>query len=174
MYLSLLRRSSFDIIFFVKNVLDVLEELNIKYEKYNHPAVFTVEEAQKQERGEGIDGKNLFLINKKGDKHYLVILPGSKRLNLKNLEKKIGESDLSFASIERLNKYLGVTPGSVSPFGLINDINREVIVIVDLELLNSKKQGFHPNINTQTLTISTKDFKKFLKEVGNKIMYINL
>ena len=156
-----------------KDIYSVLEGLDIVYEKYEHPAVFTVEEAEKHARGEGIHSKNLFLRNKKGNKHYLVVIRASKQINIKDLETKLQEKNLSFASPERMMKYLGLIPGSVSPFGLINDVNKEVQVVVDEGLLKSEKQAFHPNVNTATLAISTADFKKFLQWTGNDITYMD-
>lgn len=159
----------------MKDIYKVLEELGIEYQKIDHPAVFTVEDAEKFASKVSIDQhrKNLFLRNKKGDKHFLVILKATKRINIKQLENLLGE-DLSFASPERLLKYLRLTSGSVSPFGLINDTAREVQVIVDSELLDFAEHGFHPNINTATLVISTADFKKFLESTQNQITYLNL
>lgn len=99
---------------------------------------------------------------------------GSKRLDLKSLAVFLNESKLSFASPEKMMEYLGITPGSVSAFGLINDVDKVVRVIVDEDLLKFDKQGYHPNINTATLIISTKDFKKFLNWTGNKVIYKSL
>ncbi len=156
------------------DIYKVLEEIGIEYKRFDHPAVFTVEEAQKHNRGGGAHSKNLFLRNKKGDKHYLVILEASKRINLKKLAQSLNESDISFASPERLQKYLGLTPGAVSLFGLVNDSEKEVEVIVDTDLLEFETQGFHPNINISTLVFSTKDFKKFLSWTNNKITFLKL
>lgn len=161
----------------MKDIYEVLDSLGIEYTKYEHPAVYTVEEAKKVDRGLGKDvsrTKNLFLRNKKGNKHYLVVLGAAKRANLESLVKDLDESDLSFASPERMMKYLGLTPGSVSPFGLINDLESQVQVIVDEGLLKFPKQGFHPNINTATLVITTDDFKKFLESTQNNTTYLNL
>lgn len=158
----------------MKDIFKILEDIGIKYQEYKHPAVYTVEEAEKYDRGKAGHSKNLFLRNRKGNKHYLVVLDASKRINLKELALLLSESDLSFASPERMIKYLSLTPGSVSPLGLINDNNKEVQVIVDNELLKSENQGFHPNINTSTLVISTDDFKKFLEYTQNPVIYLDL
>ena len=158
----------------MKDIYTLLKEFGIRYEKYEHPAVFTVEEAEKYERGSGVHSKNLFLRNKKGNRYYLVVLKASKRINLKDLETRLQETGLSFASSERMMKYLSLTPGSVSPFGLINDTNKEVQVIVDKDLFTFDKQGFHPNSNTATLVISSDDFKKFLEWTTNKVTYVSL
>lgn len=160
---------------FVSDIYQTLSELNITYEKHEHPAVFTVEDSKQYDRAfEAGKTKNLFLRNKKGDKHFLVIVESSKRIDLKELSVSLKESKLSFASPERLIQYLGLTPGSVSPFGLINDQNKVVNVILDQGLLRYQKLAFHPNINTATLVISTEDFKRFLTHTGNHISFLEL
>lgn len=153
----------------MKDIYSVLDKLGIVYKKYEHPAVFTVEEAKKHDTGNSSHNKSIFLRNKKGDNFYLVLTLGSKRIDLKSLAIFLNETKLSFASPEKMMKYLGLTPGSVSPFGLINDVDKVVQVIVDEELLKFEKQGYHPNINTATLIISTEDLKKFLNWTGNKV-----
>jgi Ala-tRNA(Pro) deacylase len=157
------------------NVHDYLKSLGIVYEAHEHVAVFTVEEAEhiKIDTKFG-DNKNLFLKNRKGTKYYLVTLGALKRLDLKKLATTLGESNLGFASEERLKNCLDLTPGSVSPFGLINDQDREVVFILDNDLLDYEYLGFHPNINTQTVVIKTSDFKKYLEGVGNQILYLDL
>ena len=157
------------------NVYQTLDLLGIKYKKFEHPVMHTVEDAGKLEfKIPGGVNKCLFLRNKKGDKHYLVLIKGSKRLDLKNLEKLLNEIRLSFASPERLMKYLRVTPGSVSPFGLINDSEKVVTFIIDNELLIQDEIALHPNINTQTLVLKKEDFKKYLEWVKNKVLYLDL
>ena len=107
-----------------QNVYDILNSLEIKYDRYEHKPVFTVNEAKELDiLIPGGKCKNLFLRNEKGDIHYLVILDENKRVDLKLLAKQIGTKRVSFASEERLYKYLKLTPGSVTPFGIINDDN---------------------------------------------------
>jgi len=154
-----------------KKVLSLLEKLNIAYTRHEHPPVYTVEEARRYYSGmKGAQCKNLFLRNGKGNRHYLVILEDSKRADLKQLAEKAGESKLGFASPKRLLKYLGVEPGSVSAFGLINDLEKEVVVVLDKDLLKDEWINFHPNVNTATLTISVDDFMRFLEHCGNRIL----
>ncbi len=156
-----------------QKVYHCLNNLNISYIVHEHPAVFTVEEAQKFCSDiPGIHCKNLFLRNKKGNKHYLFTLEETKPADLKSLCKKIGETSLSFASPDRLYKYLGLTPGSVSPFGLINDENKEVVFLLDKDLTHSNTINFHPNINTATINLSFADFEIFLNWCENKVLYI--
>ena len=158
-----------------RRVLDVLDRLGVAYVRHEHPPVFTVEDADKYWTAlRGTHCKNLFLRNKKGNHHYLVIAPTSKSVDLRALNHILGEDRLSFGSPERLKKYLGLEPGSVSPFGLINDAGKEVRVIVDEDLRMSSSVGFHPNINTSTLDVSTADFEKFLAFCGNDVRYLKL
>lgn len=158
-----------------QKVYDILDSLKIKYSKYEHKAIYTIEEANQLDiHIPGKHCKNLFLRNRKGDVHYLVIIHEAKQLNLKSLSIQIGSTSLSFASEERLNKYLGLKPGSVTPFGLINDTQKEVVVLIDKELTGKENISFHPNINTSTISISFADFERFLQFQRNKICYINI
>jgi Ala-tRNA(Pro) deacylase len=153
-------------------VYGVLDELGIAYVRHGHPPVFTVEEAEKHWTGiEGAHCKNLFLRNKKGNRHYLVIIDSAKQADLRKLNAMLGEDRLSFGSPERLKKYLGLDPGSVSPFGLVNDPRREVVVVVDQDLRSGKYVNFHPNVNTATAGISFTDFEKFLAWTGHRVLY---
>ena len=159
----------------VEHVCTALDALGISYEFYSHPPVFTSEEAA--EHWADIPAtrvKNLFLRNKKGDRHYLVILEVGKEANLKYLVKVIGDDRLSFASPERLMASLGVTPGSVSPFGLLNDAGGTVTVIVDDDLHRAERLIFHPNVNTASLTIGRADFERFLASRTNPVRWIRV
>lgn len=149
-------------------VLAALEALGIAHQRYVHPPIATADSAG--EHWAVIDAvhcKNLFLRNQKGSRHYLVILEHTKRADLRAVADQIGDGKLSFASPERLMTYLGVTPGSVSPFGLIHDRGREVRVYLDKELRHVERISFHPNINTATLVIRREDFGRFLASTGH-------
>jgi len=125
----------------------------------------------------GIPGrglKNLFLRNKKGNRHYLVILPIEKEADLRRLVKVIGDDRLSFGSAERLMEHLGLTPGSVSPFGLLNNPSHSVQVVVDAELRGTGRLIFHPNLNSHSLTISDEDLVRFFKSTGHQVRWLNL
>jgi Ala-tRNA(Pro) deacylase len=157
------------------DIYQVLQDLEIEYEKHEHLPVFTCEEAEKHiPHLPGGKDKNLFLRNKKGNKHYLVSVESHKRVDLKNLAKILEENNLGFASPKRLKKHLNLTPGSVTPFGLINDKNKEVEVIIDEDLMAHDRIQFHPNTNTATIIVKSKDFKKFLEWTGNKVRYVKL
>lgn len=154
-------------------VYEVLDELDISYRRHEHPPVFTVEEAEKHwTEITGAHCKNLFLRNKKGNRHYLVILEAAKVADLKLLNKLLGEDRLSFASEKRLMKYLGLETGAVSAFGLINDTENHVKVVIDEDLKKSDGVNFHPNVNTATVGLSFPDFEKFLTWSGNTTRFI--
>ena len=156
-------------------ILAALEALDIPYELFEHPPVHTADEAAIHWQSiPGAAVKNLFLRNKKGDRHYLVILGIDKQADLRRLVKVIGDDRLSFGSPERLQKYLGVTPGSVSPFGLVHDSTKAVRVIVDSDLRTAERLIFHPNDNTASLTISGTDFVRFLEDRGNSVRWVKL
>jgi Ala-tRNA(Pro) deacylase len=156
-----------------QKVYDALDELNISYVKHEHPPVFTVEEAEQYwEDISGAHCKNLFLRNKKGKRHYLVILEHNKRADLQTLGRQLGEDRLSFASAERLMSYLGLEEGAVSPFGLLNDSQKEVQVIIDQDLKNAESINFHPNVNTATVGLSFSDFEEFLTFCTNPVRYL--
>jgi Ala-tRNA(Pro) deacylase len=150
-----------------------LAELGIAYERFEHPPAPTVEEAEKHWVGiAAAHCKNLFLRNQKGNRHYLVIIAHTKRADLRAVAGQIGDGKLSFASPERLTKYLGVTPGAVSPAGLIHDRDRHVRVFLDRDLKDASRISFHPNVNTATITVAFVDFERFLAACGNPVAYI--
>jgi Ala-tRNA(Pro) deacylase len=155
-------------------VYAALDTLGIAYERHEHPAVFNADDAAKfWDPIHGVQCKNLFLRNKKGDRHYLVVLEISKRADLKEIVKLVGDDRLSFGSPERLMAELGLTPGSVSPFGLINDASHDVRVFLDHEL-KSERISFHPNINTVTFVLAYADFERFLASRGNPVTYLKV
>jgi Ala-tRNA(Pro) deacylase len=157
----------------MKNIYAILDELGVSYKKYDHPPVFTVEEAEKYSTDiPGGRSKNLFLRNKKGNKYFLVIAKPSADTNFEKLASLVGESSVGFASHERLEQALGVKSGAVSPFALINDSTKQVHVLVDQSLLGFDELGFHPNVNTSTLVISLADLKKFLTSTGNPVRFV--
>jgi Ala-tRNA(Pro) deacylase len=154
-------------------VYESLHALGITFTEYQHPPVATADEAQRYWANiDAMHCKNLFLRNQKGTKYYLVILVHLKRANLRGIAEQIGDGKLSFASPERLMTQLGVTPGSVSPFGLIHDTDHDVRVVLDQDLKAADRISFHPNINTLTITLSFADFLRFLDACGNPVQYV--
>jgi Ala-tRNA(Pro) deacylase len=158
-----------------QDVYAALEALGISFERYEHPPVFTGQAAAEHwARIPGTQVKNLFLRNKKGDRQYLVILEIAKQADLRHLVKVIGDDRFSFGSPERLMATLGVSPGSVSPFGLLHEGSRDVRVIVDQDLRRVERLIFHPNVNTLSLTISLPDFERFLASRPNTVRWLTL
>ncbi len=156
-----------------QKVYAALDELGIEYTRYEHPPVYTVEEAQQYWKDiKGAHAKNLFLRNNKGNRHFLVVLEQSKSADLKDLSAKLAAGKLSFASERRLQEHLGLETGAVSPFGIINDEKKAVTLVLDRSLQKQESVNFHPNVNTATINLSFKDFEKFLKHCGNQIIYI--
>ena len=153
----------------------LFEKLNIKFEYHEHPPLATIEDTKTHWKNYNSGRcKNIFFRNHKGDRHYLVILEHLRQLNIRDLEKRLKQGKLTFASDFRLKKYLGVEPGSVSPFGLINDSEKHVHLFIDEKLKEFDRLTFHPNINTASLVLSKSDFLKFLEYTGNTFEFIRL
>jgi Ala-tRNA(Pro) deacylase len=158
-----------------QKVYDLLEDLNVSYALHTHPPVYTVEQAVSHWKNiKGAHCKNIFVRNKKGNRHFLIIVEHKKTVDLKTLAQKLGQSRLSFASPERMKTYLGLEPGSVSPFGLVYDKEKNVSVVIDKDLRIEEFVNFHPNVNTATLTLSFSDFQKFLAHCGQSVIYMEL
>ncbi len=154
-----------------KKLYSILEELKIKYKKVEHDAFPTCEMSGDfySNNNLGVDCKSAFLRNKQGKNHYLVVIIAKKRIDMPALAKNLDENKkMGFASEERLKKFLGVKPGSVTPFALINYSSDDVGVVIDKEIFEHEFVHFHPLRNTATLKISTKDFKIFLNEYSKK------
>jgi Ala-tRNA(Pro) deacylase len=156
-------------------VYQVLDKLGISFEYIEHPPTATVEEASKYwTDSETTSCKNLFFRNHKGNRHYLVIMECSHDLNIHELEKRLKQGKISFASEQRMQKYLGLQPGSVSPLGLINDREHHVHVFFDKQLQQARKISFHPNDNRVSLLIPADGFWKFVDRVNNSYEFIDL
>lgn len=158
-----------------KELYELLEELSVDFEYHEHPPLATIEDAKFfwKDYNSG-RCKNIFFRNHKGNRHYLVILEHLRQLDIHDLEKRLGQGKLSFASDQRLKKYLGVEPGSVTPFGLINDKENHVYLFIDEKLKDYDRLAFHPNVNTASLVISRVDFLKFLDYSENKYEFLKL
>ncbi|MFK5856949.1 MAG: prolyl-tRNA synthetase associated domain-containing protein [Bacteroidota bacterium] len=157
-----------------EKVYNVLSDLNIKFEVFEHPPLGTIDIAQEYWKDiDAVHCKNLFFRNHKGNKHYLVIIKDTTPFSIRSLEQKLKQGKLSFASEKRLKKFLGVSPGSVSPFGLINDDDHHVHLFIDEQLQNAQKISFHPNDNTASLVVKYSDFIKYLKSLGNTYEFIS-
>ena len=158
-----------------EKLYQLLERLNIPFVYLEHPAAPTIEIAKQYWAGHDAKHcKNLFFRNHKGNRHYLVILDCDRDMDIHNIEKQLRQGKISFASEQRMVKYLGVTPGSVTPFGLINDEENHVRVFIDKNLQKAERLSFHPCINTASLIISKNDFIRFMDYVQNSYEWIEL
>jgi Ala-tRNA(Pro) deacylase len=152
-----------------------LAEHEIDYILHKHKAVFTVPEA-KIHCGHipGTHCKNLFLVNKKTGDFYLVTFPHEKRLDLKRFRKLVSAPKIRFAEAKDLLEILGLTPGAVSPLGLVNDKNNKTIFYVDSDLWNAAEICCHPNVNTETLQLLMENFHNIIKATTNQVEVIKL
>ena len=158
----------------MNNVQQYLLDQQVSYILHEHPPVYTCEEAQKYCSGiPGLSCKNLFLRNKKAQRYFLLVLASHKRADLKKISDIIGATRLSFANSQELQEILHLTPGAVSPFGLINDTDHSVECIIDREVYESDIVSFHPNINTATLELSKDMFHKFLETIESNVSVID-
>ncbi len=158
-----------------KELYELLAELGIPFEYHEHPPLATIDDAILHWKDYNSGRcKNIFFRNHKGNRHYLVILEHLAKLDIHDLEKRLKQGKLTFASNQRLKKYLGLNPGAVSPFGLINDSEKNVHLFIDERLKEQERLAFHPNDNSATLVISKTDFLKFLEFTGNSFEFIKL
>jgi Ala-tRNA(Pro) deacylase len=154
---------------------ELLKRLDISFEYHEHPPLATIDDAiiHWKEYNSG-RCKNIFFRNHKGNRHYLVILEHLRQLDIHDLEKRLKQGKLTFASDRRLKEYLGLEPGSVSPFGLINDQSKNVHLFIDDNLNKYERLAFHPNDNRATLIITRTDFLRFLQYSGNTFEFLKL
>ncbi len=153
-----------------------LEKMGISFEYFEHPPAPTIEIAVQywKDIKQTTHCKNLFFRNHKGNRHYLVIFDHRKELGIHDLEKYLKQGKLSFASEQRMQKYLGLKPGSVSPFGLINDVDHHVYLFLDKDLSAQPKISFHPNDNRASLVIRYEDFLRFLTIMSNGYEFVEM
>ena len=152
----------------------LFDSLGIEHSTVEHPPFFTVEEGRPwHDRIPGLHGKNLFIKDRKGG-IWLVVMPAEKRADLGWLEKAVAAPRFSFARPEVLQEVLGLTPGSVTPFGLINDKQRRVAVILDEALLDSEWVNYHPLHNAASTTIRSADLVRFVRALGYDPIIIRL
>lgn len=156
-------------------VYDFLENKKIRYEVIEHDPVYTMEDLEALGVTEkGNICKNLFLRDAKGKRHFLIVLGKDKKADLKAFRDQLGTTPLSFASEERLEKYLGLQKGAVSPLGVINDTGAEVEVVIDTDFRFEKRFGCHPNDNTATVILDFKDLLDIIKKNGNEVSFLKI
>jgi Ala-tRNA(Pro) deacylase len=150
-----------------------LDQLGIEHSTILHPPLFTVEEGRPwHDTIPGMHGKNLFLKDRK-NKIWLVVMPADKRADLGKLEKRLGAPRFSFAKPEMLVEILKLTPGSVSPFGLINDTEKRVTVVIDEDVPNKEWVNFHPLHNSASTVVRSADLLKFIRSLGYDPLIVN-
>ena len=163
-------------------VYDLLDSLGVKYQRIDHEAAMTMEACEEidrtlskgEEKGVAIC-KNLFLCNRQETDFYLLLIPGDKPFKTKYLSAQIGSSRLSFAKPEYMERYLDITPGSVSIMGLMNDHENKVQLLIDEDVLKDEWFGCHPCINTSSLKIRTKDLvDKIIPAMGHEPKIVKL
>lgn len=163
-------------------VYDFLDSLGINYQRIDHEAAMTMEACEEIDRtlSEGEENsvaicKNLFLCNRQETEFYLLLIPGDKPFKTKYLSAQIGSSRLSFAKPEYMEKYLDITPGSVSVLGLMNDHEKKVRLLIDEDVLKDEYFGCHPCINTSSLKIRMEDLtEKIIPAMGYEPMTVRL
>ena len=157
-----------------KELLAKFDELKIYYEKYEHPPLFTVNDAKKyQKRMVGTHVKNLFLRDRK-KRYFLLVTEQDTKINMKTLHHKIKSDRLSFGSHERLWQHLGVRPGAVSPLALINDVKKSVTLLFQDILQTEQKIYFHPLVSDLTIGVRVCDLDVFFKFTGHQAQILKL
>lgn len=157
------------------NVEQYLQSNQVAYTLHEHPPVYTCDDLEKY--GATIAGlacKNLFLKNQKGQRFFLFVIPASAKADLKKVCEIVGEKKVSFANEQNLKDLLGLEPGAVSPFGLLNDEKSEVEVYIDEKVYDAAIVSFHPNRNTASLELTNMMFHKFLNTLQHRINIIKL
>ena len=158
-----------------EEVLSLLEELKIPYKLVTHKVVYTMQEME----AIGVEGieyvaKNLFVRDDKKKNYYIVTVQKDKRVDLKTLKNTLNSRSLSLASEEDLMHYLALEKGAVTPLGVLNDANNTVTVVIDKDLQNSKYIGMHPNENTASVWLTSKDLERVIKHTNNAVLYVDL
>jgi Ala-tRNA(Pro) deacylase len=154
---------------------ELLTSLDIPFERVDHAAVFTCDEAYAAMPGhDSVQTKNIFLRDKRGRRHLLLVTTCEKVVDVKTFAERVDADRLSFASPERLMKYLGVAPGSVTVLGLLHDRENAVELYVDRDVWNAPLWRCHPLVNTATLVIPRAGIERFLEHTGHRVQVIDL
>lgn len=152
-----------------------LAELQIPFERHDHAPVFTCEEAYAAMPGhEAVQTKNLFMRDKRGRRHILLVTTCEKSVDVKAFAEQADADRLSFASPERMMKYLGVEPGSVTVLGLVNDVENGVELYIDRDVWDTPRWRCHPLVNTATLVLSREDLERFFAHTGHRPNVVSL
>ena len=158
-----------------QQVATKLQELGITFDVVEHPPAFTTEQADSYIEGmEGVRTKTMFLTNKKKTQYYLLIMDDKKRLDMDDFKVQVGADRIRMASLDSLAKKMNLPAGTVSPFGLLNNEEKDIQVYFDKEIIDEERMTFHPNTNEKTIFISTQDLFKFLQDLGYSYQVLEL
>ena len=158
-----------------QQVANKLQELGITFDVVEHPPAFTTEQADSYIEGlEGVRTKTMFLTNKKKTQYYLLIMDDKKRLDMDDFKVQVGADRIRMASLDSLAKKMNLPAGTVSPFGLLNNEEKDIQVYFDKEIIDEERMTFHPNTNEKTIFISTQDLFKFLQDLGYSYQVLEL
>ena len=157
-----------------KRICDYLKENSIRFNFYEHQPVYTVEDVKNAKLDiPGIPTKNLFLRDKKKTKYFVLISEEDKKINLKKVGQYIDTKNLTFASEQELNDIIGLQMGDVGPFGIINDNEKKVSILLDSQLIDKSDINLSANSLTTTITIDYGELVKFIESVGNNYTIID-
>jgi YbaK/prolyl-tRNA synthetase-associated domain protein len=158
-----------------QQVAKKLQELGITYDVVEHPPAFTTEQADSYIEGlEGVRTKTMFLTNKKKTQYYLLIMDDQKPLDMDDFKEQVGANRIRMASTESLAERMQLPAGTVSPFGLLNNEEKDILVYFDQDIVSEEIMTFHPNTNEKTIFIKTQDLFRFLESIGFNYEILNL
>ena len=158
-----------------QQVANKLHELGITFDVVEHPPAFTTEQADSYIEGmEGVRTKSMFLTNKKKTQYYLLIMDDKKRLDMDDFKVQVGADRIRMASLDSLAEKMNLPAGTVSPFGLLNNEEKDIQVYFDKEIIGEERMSFHPNTNEKTIFVSTTDLFKFLEDLGYSYQVLEL
>lgn len=158
-----------------QQVANKLQELGITFDVVEHPPAFTTEQADSYIEGmEGVRTKSMFLTNRKKTQYYLLIMDDKKRLDMDDFKVQVGANRIRMASLDSLAEKMNLPAGTVSPFGLLNNEEKDIQVYFDKEIIDEERMTFHPNTNEKTIFISTQDLFKFLQDLGYSYQVLEL
>ena len=150
-----------------QQVAKKLQELGITYDVVEHPPVLTTEQADSYIEGlEGVRTKSMFLTNKKKTQYYLLIMDDQKLLDMEDFKEQVGANRIRMASAESLAEKMQLPAGTVSPFGLLNNPEKDIRVYFDKDIVSEEIMTFHPNTNEKTIFIKTQDLFRFLESIS--------
>ena len=150
-----------------QQVANKLQELGITFDVVEHPPAFTTEQADSYIEGmEGVRTKSMFLTNRKKTQYYLLIMDDKKRLDMDDFKVQVGADRIRMASLDSLAEKMTLPAGTVSPFGLLNNKEKDILVYFDKDIVSEDIMTFHPNTNEKTIFIKSKDLFRFLESIG--------